>query len=148
MSSSRESSEERDEKICLSFPKFVDQTDRLKSFSRWPKRLKKSPELLSHVGFFYSGCGEQVTCFSCGVLWTTNESYPKGADTWEAHAILSNTKCTYVTMAKGSEFSKSAWVEHYERWLKAYNARKKREKQKADREEKRMKEKQAEEEMN
>lgn len=138
MSPSRESSEERT-RTRLQFPKFVDQTARLKTFDKWPKKLKKTPKKLSHAGFFYTGLGQQVTCFSCGKLWITSNAmkWRTRSDPWKEHALLS-PMCEYVKMVKGSAFSESAWVEDYELWLKMYEARKGVKKRKTNRDEKQM----------
>ncbi|XP_062577371.1 baculoviral IAP repeat-containing protein 3-like [Saccostrea cucullata] len=40
--------------------------DRLDSFRNWPRQITLRPDELSAAGFFYSGCGDRVQCFSCG----------------------------------------------------------------------------------
>lgn len=52
----------------------IDQTVRLATFNKWSKRLKKTPEELSHAGFFYRRKAQQVICFSCGKLYTSKNA--------------------------------------------------------------------------
>ena len=40
---------------------------RYHSFARWPKQIEQRPEFLARSGFYYSGCGDLVTCFYCGL---------------------------------------------------------------------------------
>ena len=42
--------------------------DRLRSFDEWPRRtIGSSPSDFASHGFFYTGFGDFVKCFSCGV---------------------------------------------------------------------------------
>lgn len=123
-----------------SFGGYIDETVRLATFNKWPKSSKKAPETLSHAGFFYRGLGHQVTCFSCGTLWSTSKpvKWRTQTDPWKEHALLT-TKCDYLKMVKGSAFIEAVWKEDYELWYKKYEARKKAEKRKAKRDEKKLK---------
>jgi baculoviral IAP repeat-containing protein 7/8 len=80
--------------------KFSLESERLKSFENWPNTIPQKPEKLSDAGFYYTGRGDYVICFSCdGGLkdWTEND------EPWEQHAIW-YTKCNYLNLIKGREY--------------------------------------------
>lgn len=87
----------------------VDQTVRLDTFEKWPKKTKRTPEELSQAGFFYKGKGLQVFCFSCGQkLYTHKRSkWQKDHDLWMLHAQL-DPECAFMIMAKGTAYIHSA----------------------------------------
>lgn len=79
---------------------YAIETARFRSFDSWPKTLKQKPKQLSDAGFFYTGRGDSVKCFSCnGGLrdWEEND------DPWEQHAIWFS-KCEYLNLVKGKEY--------------------------------------------
>lgn len=79
---------------------YAIETARFRSFDSWPKTLKQKPKQLSDAGFFYTGRGDSVKCFSCnGGLrdWEEND------DPWEQHAIWFS-KCEYLNLIKGREY--------------------------------------------
>ena len=54
------------------FSNFVTQNSRLETFASWPLQLAQTPSELASAGFFYTGCGDKVRCFSggCGLeMW-------------------------------------------------------------------------------
>ncbi len=69
--------------------------ERLKTFEEWPKYLKPGASDLAMAGFYYTGMGDRVMCFSCKVIlknW-------KPADTvWGEH-LRWNPACEYLKMA-------------------------------------------------
>lgn len=72
------------------------QQSRIESFKDWPKSIRQRPEQLSDAGFYYTGKGDKVRCFSCSVElkdWEEND------DPWEWHE-----KCDYVQLIKGDNF--------------------------------------------
>lgn len=82
------------------YPEFVLESKRLESFSHWPISLKQKPEQLSDAGFFYTGRGDRVICFSCGGglgQWGEND------DVWEEHG-LHYGECKYMQLCKGLNF--------------------------------------------
>ena len=41
---------------------------RVNSFeNKWPKQLTQRPNQMVASGFYYTGCGDTVTCFHCGI---------------------------------------------------------------------------------
>lgn len=140
-----------DEAVYYKHPRYINYKMRLESFHHWPTKSKKSPEKLSKAGFFYTGVGQQVTCFSCGHLWITSKKYKHRhfCDYWTEHALLDyRHSCPYLISVKGTSFIREAWTDDRRTWFLNYEARKKREKRKAEREEKKKKAaEQAEKEM-
>merc|ERR1712183_580334 len=54
------------------YSNFVTQNSRLETFATWPIQLAQTPSELASAGFFYTGCGDKVRCFSggCGLeMW-------------------------------------------------------------------------------
>ncbi|KAF4526813.1 hypothetical protein B566_EDAN015139 [Ephemera danica] len=49
------------------YKNFTTKEDRLKSFKYWPKAIQQTPEDLASNGFHYTGCGDRVICFDCGL---------------------------------------------------------------------------------
>ena len=43
------------------------EQSRLNTFVDWPISLQQKPAELAAAGFFYSGRGDKVYCFSCGI---------------------------------------------------------------------------------
>lgn len=79
------------------FPAYSNNKSRLSTFSEWPISMPQSPASLSIAGFFYTGRGDMVRCFSCGGRlknWIVN------SDPWTQHA-LNFEKCVYLTLMKG-----------------------------------------------
>ena len=48
------------------YPNYVTFNSRRESFTTWPLQLTQSPDQLASAGFFYTGCGDKVRCFSGG----------------------------------------------------------------------------------
>lgn len=69
-------------------------SDRMKTYSLWPKQISQRPHQLCQAGFFYTGEGDKVRCFWCGI----------GLNNWNfTDTILSEHKrhapyCRYVEM--------------------------------------------------
>jgi E3 ubiquitin-protein ligase XIAP len=76
------------------------EAKRVESYKDWPKIMRQKPKILSDAGFYYTGKGDKVCCFSCsGVLkdWQEND------DPWEQHAMWYG-KCEYLNLMKESDF--------------------------------------------
>lgn len=84
------------------FPDFAVEAKRVESYDDWPKTIKQRPQQLSDAGFFYTGKGDRVCCFSCGgglKDWEEND------DPWQQHAMWYG-KCEYLKLMKGEDFIK------------------------------------------
>ncbi|AAQ21680.1 iap [Cryptophlebia leucotreta granulovirus] len=73
---------------------------RYKTFETWPLGLKQTKDDMVDAGFYYSGYGDRVECFYCGVIlcdwWPEDEA-------WRRH-IKANSECAYVLMRKKDDF--------------------------------------------
>lgn len=76
------------------YSNFVTFNARLETFSTWPIQLTQTGSQLASAGFFYTGCGDKVRCFSGGC----------GLEMWEPGDIprLEHSKwypdCSFVRM--------------------------------------------------
>lgn len=90
-------------KPTITRPEFPDkavEAQRIESYVDWPKTIKQRPQELSDAGFFYTGKGDRVQCFSCGgglKDWEEND------DPWEQHGMWYG-KCEYLKLMKGAAF--------------------------------------------
>lgn len=81
-------------------PEYVLEVNRMKTFSTWPKSIRQRPEELVETGFFYTGQGDLVFCFSCGL----------GLRDWEIDDVPSDehakytTDCIFLNLVKGPEY--------------------------------------------
>ena len=82
------------------FPEFAVETNRIASYTDWPKFLKQRPQDLSDAGFYYSGKGDRVCCFSCG---GGLKDWEEGDSPWEQHAMWYGN-CEYLKLMKGKCF--------------------------------------------
>ena len=74
------------------YKEFLTYEQRLKSFTKWPEKVKQTPHELAETGFFSNGCSDHVFCFYCGIglrNWK-NEAVP-----WKEHYKY-NDKCTQI----------------------------------------------------
>lgn len=82
------------------YPEYAIEAARIRSFSEWPRTMKQKPKELSEAGFFYTGVGDRVRCFSCG---GGLKDWDECDDPWEQHALwLSN--CPYLRLIKGKSY--------------------------------------------
>lgn len=59
------------------FEKYADMFVRLETFKTWPPQISQCDLIMAQAGFFYTGFGDKVTCFSCGKnadSWTENDT--------------------------------------------------------------------------
>ncbi|CAO1396288.1 unnamed protein product [Diamesa tonsa] len=66
-------------------PDYELYSERLKTFTSWPIGIKQRPEELSAAGFYYSGCGDELLCYSCGLEMCQLEP---DANPWVKHQHL------------------------------------------------------------
>lgn len=74
--------------------------ERFDSFEDWPISMKQPKKAMAQAGFYYTGKGDKVICFSCGLgihKWKDED------DAWIEHAKW-NPKCDFVRQEKGDEF--------------------------------------------
>lgn len=67
---------------------------RMKTFEDWPVQISQTPKELAEAGFFYTGRGDKVLCFHCGLglhSWMRND------DVWNMHAKF-NAKCEFLQL--------------------------------------------------
>ncbi|XP_055909111.1 death-associated inhibitor of apoptosis 1 [Eupeodes corollae] len=84
----------------MDYPEYAIEAARCRSFAEWPRTMKQKPKELAEAGFFYTGVGDRVNCFSCGgglKDWDEND------EPWEQHAQWFS-KCRYLKLIKGQGF--------------------------------------------
>ncbi|XP_054260293.1 death-associated inhibitor of apoptosis 1-like [Macrosteles quadrilineatus] len=84
-----------------SFPQFKLLESRLKSYQKWPKTPKFTPEMFSEAGFFYTGKEDGIICYYCGGglnNWSKESDEP-----WVEHA-RHFSKCYFLLTTKGKSF--------------------------------------------
>ncbi|XP_063603318.1 baculoviral IAP repeat-containing protein 2-like [Penaeus indicus] len=74
------------------------------TYGDWPLGDIMRPKRLIAAGFFYSGYGDHVICFHCGV---GIRNWEKGDDPWTQHAMW-NPECRYVRTLMGQTFIDTA----------------------------------------
>lgn len=52
--------------LCFFLLKMNSETNRLATFCNWPPEAPVNPIRIAKAGFFYTGQGTEVECFSCG----------------------------------------------------------------------------------
>ncbi|XP_055686730.1 death-associated inhibitor of apoptosis 1-like [Lutzomyia longipalpis] len=91
------------------------EANRLATFREWPRNLKMKPEELCDAGFFYTGIGDRVQCFSCGgglKDWEDNDC------AWEQHALWYDN-CEYLKLIKGQKYIDEVKAKHAQRQAEA-----------------------------
>ncbi|XP_055704560.1 death-associated inhibitor of apoptosis 1-like isoform X2 [Phlebotomus papatasi] len=84
------------------------EANRLATFREWPRNLKMKPDELCDAGFFYTGIGDRVQCFSCGgglKDWEDNDC------AWEQHALWYDN-CEYLKLIKGQKYIDEIKAKH------------------------------------
>lgn len=84
-------------------PEYAVISARLRSFADWPRNMKQKPAELSAAGFFYTGVGDRVKCFSCG---GGLKDWDDGDQPWEQHALWLS-KCNFLKLIKGETYIQS-----------------------------------------
>lgn len=85
-------------------PKYTEYTtkaSRYMTYEKWPKNAKQSPADLVAAGFFYTGIGDRVQCFYCGIGLNNWRDYHVA---WEQHALWMK-KCPFMRMLKGEGYA-------------------------------------------
>ncbi|EDV96091.1 death-associated inhibitor of apoptosis 1 [Drosophila grimshawi] len=81
-------------------PEYAIETARLRSFADWPLNMKQKPQQLAEAGFYYTGVGDRVRCFSCG---GGLKDWDDQDEPWEQHALWLK-QCRYVKLIMGQRF--------------------------------------------
>lgn len=87
------------------------EANRLSTFREWPTQMKMKPTELADAGFFYTGLGDRVQCFSCGgglKNWEENDV------AWEQHALW-YPNCEYLKLVKDHSYIKEVQDMHRKR---------------------------------
>lgn len=82
------------------FPDYASYEARLQTFADWPTSIAQTKEQLADAGFFYTGTGDQTTCYHCG---GGLKNWEPQDEPWVQHAKWFST-CFYVRLVKGQEF--------------------------------------------
>jgi hypothetical protein len=89
-------------------PKFQLEIKRINSYEDWPISMKQTPKELSEAGFFYTGKGDRVICFSCG---GGLKNWDESDASWVEHAKW-YPKCEYLKLHKGTKFINTVQAQH------------------------------------
>ncbi|CAH1731448.1 unnamed protein product [Aphis gossypii] len=81
-------------------PEYSTLLSRLKTFDSHPLRSCRDKYSLAECGFTYTGTGDSVRCFYCGLLLL---EWEEDDEAWQQHA-MHNPKCVYVLLCKGVKF--------------------------------------------
>ena len=79
---------------------YVSQDSRIQSFSTWPVQLSQTPVQLASAGFFYTGCGDKVRCFSagCGLeMWQPEDDPILEHEKWYPDCFFVRMKAAMAT---------------------------------------------------
>lgn len=82
------------------YPEYTIEAARLRSFAEWPRNMKQRPAQLADAGFFYTGIGDRVKCFSCGCGL---KDWDNDDEPWEQHALWF-PKCRYLNLLKDPSY--------------------------------------------
>ncbi|XP_004519914.1 death-associated inhibitor of apoptosis 1 isoform X2 [Ceratitis capitata] len=82
------------------YPEYAIEAARLRSFEAWPRNMKQRPKDLADAGYFYTGIGDRVKCFSCGCGL---KDWDDDDEPWEQHAMWF-PKCRYLNLLKGQSY--------------------------------------------
>ena len=64
---------------------------REQTFENWPRQIVQKPDALIQNGFFYTGCGDRVTCFYCNLTlkqWEPNDCIETEHLKWEPNCLF------------------------------------------------------------
>ena len=64
--------------------------------NKWPNQLKQRPLQMIESGFYYTGCGDRVTCFHCGITLCNWEH----ADNVDMEHKKHSPECKYLLMCR------------------------------------------------
>jgi len=80
---------------------------RLETFNTWPIGIKQRPEELAESGLFYSGNGDLLVCFACGIKL---KDWKPEDDVWKKH--FWETSCWYIREMKDENWIRETCLSH------------------------------------
>lgn len=83
-------------------PMYIDLMlcdDRYKTFYNWPQQIIQTPKILSENGFFYTGCGDEVVCYFCGIKLKQWEF----SDDVQKEHLKNSPECVHLKMTYCSD---------------------------------------------
>ena len=86
-------------RITHTKPEYTFYSERLSTYTCWPIQITQTKDSLARAGFWYTGFGDKVQCFSCGIAlmkWAVND------DPWKEHETFSKD-CQYLKMTGFSD---------------------------------------------
>lgn len=72
-------------------PKYFFYEDRLETFQNWPRQIWPDKFSIAQAGFYYTGQGDIVKCFTCGVRlhqWLTKDTALAEHRKWSPHCVF------------------------------------------------------------
>lgn len=102
----------------IKYPEYKLYCERVKTFNKWPRGIKQRPEELAEAGFFYSGKGDEIVCFSCGLGICQLEP---DDNLWVEHQRLLIHACSYLDL--NHELLKTNEIK-YQEYLKTKDSQK------------------------
>ncbi|XP_055881233.1 baculoviral IAP repeat-containing protein 7-A-like [Biomphalaria glabrata] len=81
-------------------PEYALKSERLKTFSSWPRGHRLQPSDLADAGFYYAGYGDCARCFYCG---GGLRNWEDDDDVWVEHGRWFS-KCSFIRQRLGQVF--------------------------------------------
>ena len=82
------------QKDLVKHPHYILYERRLRTYENWPKQLKQTNSEMASAGFFYTGRGDRVQCYYCGLLLHRWEDEDRPVAEHVRHA----PDCLYIKM--------------------------------------------------
>ena len=102
-------------RLPVSKPNYASEHARLHTFINWPKNCPVQPKELIDAGFYYTGNGDKVECFKCGIIlagweqqdtpWGEHEKWSKNCPLVVEHLNRRNPH----SPIRGSRAQEQAW---------------------------------------
>ncbi|KAH9510103.1 Baculoviral IAP repeat-containing protein 2 [Bulinus truncatus] len=81
-------------------PEYANRSERLKTFSNWPREHHIQPTELADTGFYYAGYSDCVICHFCSVML---RGWGPSDDVFVEH-VRRSTKCSFMRLKLGQSF--------------------------------------------
>lgn len=86
--------------LQIKYPEYQNEINRVHSFRDWPPSLRPKRDDFNNSGLFYTGNGDRVVCFSCGLGL---KDWETGDEPFTEHARWT-PGCRYLEHIKGIKF--------------------------------------------